>query len=150
MTQRCILLLAVFGFMAALLGYMELDHEVECIGPENALVTNHFTGEVQNYDTYGYGDWSCRSAEIEPRSWVFALIPFWHARDDLDDKLHLSKAWAENTPFKETPLYSDLISNGVMGLVMLVAGIFIMRIRDDEERGDDSGGGSDGGGLNGQ
>lgn len=42
-----------------LLGYMELRHEVEYIGPRNALVTNHFTREVRNCYTYGSGDWSC-------------------------------------------------------------------------------------------
>ena len=136
--------------MVALLGYMELDHEVEYIGPENALVTNHFTGEVQNCNTRGYGDWSCWPAEIEPRSWVLALIPFWPARDDLGQKLHLSETWAPDAPFTETPLYSALISNGVTGLVMLVVGIFIMRIRDNEEGDDSSGGESDGGGFSGE
>lgn len=150
MTQRRILLLLICGWIAALLGYTQLQHEVEQIGPRTALVTNHFTGEVQNCDTYGYSDWSCLPADIAPRSWVFALIPFWPARDDLGDKLYLSETWAEDTPFKETPLYSDLISNGVIGIVMLVMGIFIMRIRDDEEVGDDSGGGSDGGGFSGE
>jgi len=150
LNQRSILMLAVCGSMFALLGYMELDHEVEYIGPENALVTNHFTGEVRNCNTRGYGDWSCWPVEIEPRSGVLALIPFWPARENLGEKLHLSETWAEDTPFKETPLYSDLISNGVIGIVMLAMGIFIMRIRDDEEGGDGSGGGSDGGGFSGE
>lgn len=136
--------------MAVLLGYMELRHEVEEIGPRNALVTNHFTGEVRNCDTHGHGDWSCWPADIEPRSWVFALIPFWPARDDLGDTLYLSETWAEDTPFTQTPFFSDLISNGVTGIVMLVVGILIMRIRDEEEGGDGNGGGSDGGGFSGE
>lgn len=125
--------------MAALLGYMELEHEVEKIGPRNALVTDHFTGEVRECYTYGSGDWSCRAIDIEPRSWVFALIPFWPARDEMGDKLHLSETWADETPFTETPLFSEMISNGVIGIVMLVVGIFIMRIKDE----DNGGGGSD-------
>lgn len=125
--------------MAALLGYMELRHEVERIGPRNALVTNHFAGEVQNCYTYGSGDWGCHPVDLAPRSWVFALIPFWPARNDLGPTLHLSETWADETPFMETPLFSDMISNGVMGIVMLVAGIFVMCIKEEKDSRDDGG-----------
>jgi len=135
-----VLLLLIGVGMAALLGYMELRHEVERVGPRNALVTNHFTGEVRNCYTYGGGDWSCHTIDIEPRSWVFALIPFWPARDDLGAKLHLSETWADETPFTETPLFSDLASNGVIGIVMLIVSIFIMCIKEDDDDGVSRGG----------
>lgn len=135
MTQRSIMLLLACGWMAALFGYMELDHEVEQIDHKNALVTNHFTGEVRLCDTSGYGDWGCREIDMEPRSWVLALIPFWPARDDLGDRLHLSEASTDEGPFAKAQFSSDLISNGIIGGIMLIVGLFIMLIRDDEEKG---------------
>lgn len=133
MSQRHMLLLLVCGGMAALLGFMELQDEVERIGPKNALVTNHFTGEVQLCDTHGYGDWGCSEIDIEPRSWVLALIPFWPARDDLGARLYLSETWTDESLFAKSQFSSDLISNGMTGGIMLVVGFFIMRIKDDEE-----------------
>ena len=132
MTQQYLLLLSLICAWAALLGYMELQFEVEQIGPRTALVTDHFTGEVQECDTYGHGDWGCHAIDIEPRSWVFALIPFWPARDEMGDKLHLSERWADEPSFTRTRFFSDLVSNGVLGIVILVMGIFVMRIKDDE------------------
>jgi|SRR5690606_14443328 len=133
MSQRYVLLLAIYGWSAALLGFMELQHEVERIGPRNALVTNHFSGDVRLCNTHGRGDWGCNKIEIEPRSWVLALIPFWPARDDLGAQLHLSETWANESPFAKSRLSSDLMANGIVAGIMLVIGFFIMLIKDDEE-----------------
>jgi len=140
--QRHILLVVIYGWMVALLGYMELQNEVERIGPRNALVTDHFTGEVRNCYTYSGGDWACHPVDIDPRSWVFALIPFWPARDDIGQKLHLSRTWADDTPFTQTAFCSDLIPNRLIGIVMLVVGIFIIRTKDDAETDNTDGGGT--------
>ncbi|WP_449470116.1 hypothetical protein [Sphingobium chungangianum] len=151
LAQRSMLLAAISVWTAMLLGYMHLRHEVEQIGPRDALVTDHFTGEVRQCDTHGYGDWSCWPADIEPRSWVFAVTPFWPVRRDLGEKLNLSETWADDTPFTETPLYSALINNGIIGFVMLVVGIFVMWPRAENGTSSSGGeGGSDGGGLAGE
>lgn len=136
------LLLLICSGMAALLSYMELRHEVEHIGPRHALVTNHFTGEVRNCYTYGSGDWGCHPVDIAPRSWVFALIPFWPARDNPGATLHPSETWPDDTPFTESPLFSDMISNGVMGIVILLVGIYVVWVTKYDE--DDNTGGSGG------
>jgi len=146
--MRYLALTMVFAWMAALLGYMELQHEVEHVAPRTALVTDHFTGEVRQCRTYPNSDWSCHAVEIEPRSWVFALIPFWPARDDLGEVLSLPGPSGEPASFTENQLFSDLVSNGIMALVMLVVGLIIMRARDDGEGGS-ADGGSDGGGAGG-
>jgi len=138
-TGRYVLLLLIYGWTVALLGYMELQSEVERIGPETVLLTNHFAGDVQECNTAGYGDWRCRPVNIEPRHWIFALIPFWPARGDLAEKLYLSKTWPDEIPFSETPLFSDLIANGAIGIVLLVIGVFIMRIKEDGGSGNADG-----------
>ena len=95
------------------------------------MAPSHFTGEVRQCNAAGHDDWGCQPTDIEPRHWIFALIPFWPARGDLAEKLYLSKTWPDEIPFSETPLFSDLIANGAIGIVLLVIGVFIMRIKED-------------------
>ena len=132
--------------MAGLTGYMELQHEVERVAPSTALVTNHFTGEVRSCRTYRSGDMSCHAVDVEPRSWVLALIPFWPAREDLGGRAHLAERWADDTPFTQTQFFSDLMANGPIWIVMLGLGVLIMRIKDEPDGGG-ADGGCDGGGA---
>jgi len=113
--------------MVALFGYMELQHEVERIAPQTALVTNHFTGEVRQCHVYRSGDMSCHAVDIEPRSWVFALIPFWPARQ--------FEASTDDMSFTETQLFNDMVTNGIFALIMLVVGIVVMWVANGEEGG---------------
>ena len=142
--QRLILLFLVLSWTMALLGFMELRHEVERIDPETALITNHFTGEVRRCLTYRNMDWSCRPSDIESRSFVFALIPFWPART-MPGSGASAKAPAEGTRSRRSQLSSDLVSNGAIGPILLVVSIFILYRRDEGEGGNADGGSEAGG-----
>ena len=141
--------LLVFFLMGtfALLGYMELRHEVERITSETALVTNHLTGEVRQCNTRGNGNWNCRAVAMQARHWIFALIPFWPARDHLVNDLHVHPAPADEAAFLSPQIVGDMGTYVAFAIVMFVMG-FILREknwrRDASEGGD--GGNSDGSG----
>lgn len=147
--QRYLLLFLVFGWMAGLLGFMQLNHEFERIGPEAMLVTNHFTGEVKRCRVYRSGDMSCHDVDIEPRSWIFALIPFWPGREELDEDRQRKTA-ARETPFTETPLFKDILFHGFFAALMLGLAVYILRIGKEDGNADGGGGGGDGGGCAGE
>src|SRR5690606_40096024 len=97
--QTCALPIFFLMGTFALMGYMELRHEVERITSETALVTNHLTGEVRQCNTRGNGNWNCRAVAMQARHWIFALIPFWPARDHLVNDLHVHPAPADEAAF---------------------------------------------------
>jgi hypothetical protein len=148
--QRYVLLLLVFGWAAALLAFMELEHEVERLSPEVALVTNHFTGTVRRCNTYRNADWGCRPVDLEPRSWIFALIPLWPARQEFGGRLHIPEGSGDRAAFANAQFRSDIVHLCIVGAVMLVVGFFIMRIKDGDEGGAPNGGGDDGGDAGGE
>lgn len=142
--------LLVFFLMGtfALLSYMELRHEVERITSETALVTNHLTGEVRQCNTRGNGDWSCRPVDMQARHWIFALIPFWPARDHLVNDLHVHTVPADEASFLSPQIVGDMGTYAAFAIVMLVLG-FILREKNwrRDASGGGDGGGSDGGGA---
>jgi len=143
--SRIYTLITVYLWMALLVGFMELNHEFERIGPETTLVTNHFTGEVKYCRVYRSGDMSCHPADIEPRHWIFALIPLWPGREELN-KEPSTELQGRETSFTETALFKELSIDAIIVLVLLVVTILILRGTREEGTGSSDGGGSDGGG----
>lgn len=143
------LVLGLVG-MFGLFGYMELRHEVERITSETALVTNHFTGEVRQCNTAGTGDWGCRPVEIEPRHLIFALIPFWPARDEPGEDLYVPNVPADETAFLTPQISGDMGTYTAFIIVMIGFG-FILREKNwtGGTAGSGGDGGSDGGGGHG-
>lgn len=150
--ERIAVFLLGLAGMFALLGYIELRHEVEQITSETAVVTNHFAGEVQECNTAGNGDWVCRQVDVEPRHWVFALIPFWPTRDSLGEAGYVREVPADETAFLTPQISGDLGTYTAFVLVMFAFG-FILREKNwssgTSERGSDGGSDEDGGGGDG-
>lgn len=63
-------------FMALLLAYMQLHHDLERVDPDTVLLTNHWTGEVRRCHRSRNSELSCLPKTLEPRSWYLALSPF--------------------------------------------------------------------------
>lgn len=143
--SRFYTLIAVYVWMALLIGFMELQHEFERIGPETTLVTNHFTGEVKYCNVYPSGDMSCHRSDIQPRHWIFALIPLWPGRAELNEEPP-TELQARETPFTETALFKELSIDAIMVLVLLAVTVLILRGTREQGTGSSDGGGSDGGG----
>ncbi|MGK9086159.1 hypothetical protein KXR64_20480 [Brucella intermedia] len=142
---RFLSIILVWGWAALLIGFMELNHEFERIGPETTLVTNHFTGDVKYCRVYRSGDMSCHSSDIEPRHWLFALIPLWPGRDELNEDPP-SELVARETPFTMTSLFKELLIDGIVVAVLLVVTVLILSGMREGGTGSSDGGGSDGGG----